>query len=130
MRAGSRTVVLLAALAALALLAFLAYGGRATRRAGPDTPAAAARDFARADNTVVGLLGGVRAVQPILDERPAPRRASIVATVVGARDSGRLWADLTRAEDRWRVERAAFAVTGGDPLVLAGDGPPHLPAAP
>nr|MBA3584390.1 hypothetical protein [Gemmatimonadota bacterium] len=48
--------------------------------------------------------------------------------VVGARDSGRLYADLEAADARWTVIRAAFVLSSGERLPLAGERPPALEA--
>ncbi len=125
-RSGSRIVLLFVAFAALAAGLFEAYSRRAldTREVG--TPVTAARAFVSGDNTVVGLLGGVRRLDPERVEAAGPRMRALVASVVGARDSGRLYADVEFVDHRWEVRRAVFVVSDGTRLPLIGDARPTL----
>lgn len=124
MKGGTRIVLLLAGIAAMVVAVFLLYGRRAVEE--PDTAERAAADFVRSDNTVVGLLGGVRRVETI-ELESAPDEVVLVAMVVGARDSGRLYADLEVAGGRWTVARAAFTTAAGERLPLRGGAPRLLP---
>ena len=83
-RSGTWLVLLLAVFAATAFLVFRWYGDRALEARGPDTPFAAARERIEADNTMVGLLGGIRRVEPLeVVGAPAGAGASVsaVATI-------------------------------------------------
>lgn len=128
MRSGTRIVLAFAFLALAALAVFRLYGGRIAAERTVPTPLAAAREAVRADNTVVGRLGAVRAVER-LEIRPlgaGDSAVALAARVIGARGRGRLYADLERAEGRWRVTRAAFVTESGERIPMAGEGRPAL----
>lgn len=135
MRSGTRLVLVFLAGALVALVAFLLYGSRAG--GGPEEgPLAAARSRVLADNTVVGLVGGFRALDPLRME-PVRREGGreeralgLVARVVGARDTAFLYADLVREEGRWRVSRAAVVLSDGRRLPLEGRSRPSLEPPP
>jgi hypothetical protein len=130
MRSGSRIVLLFAAFAALAAGLFQAYSRRALDTREVATPVTAARAFVTGDNTVVGLLGGVRYLDPERVEAAGPSMRALVASVVGARDSGRLYADVEFDDQQWAVQRAVFVMSDGTRLPLTGDARPTLePAA-
>lgn len=129
MRSGRRLVLLLALVAAAAAVVFRLYGDRALRERPTETPVTAARDFVVADNTVVGVLGGVRRIEPV--EIRASSSAGLPgrwldAEVVGARATGRLYADVEFAGGRWVVRRAALRLADGRRLPLAGEERPAL----
>jgi hypothetical protein len=129
-RSGSRIVLLFAVFAALAAGLFQAYSRRALDTHEVTTPVIAARAFVTGDNTVVGLLGGVRRLDPERVEPAGPLARALVASVIGARDSGRLYADIEFADQRWSVRRAVFVMSDGTRLPLTGDARPTLePAA-
>ncbi|MGH7571223.1 MAG: hypothetical protein ACREMK_05205 [Gemmatimonadota bacterium] len=117
----------MALFAGIAFLLFRWYGERALEARGPDTPFQAAREEIEADNTLVGLLGGIRRVEPVEvvgENRPAG--ASVSALAVGSRDSARVYLDLAVQDDRWTVVRASARLAGGRRLPLEGTGRPRL----
>lgn len=129
MRSGTKVVLVFALFAALVFGLLRVYGGRVMAGRTPDTPSNAAREFILADNTVVGLLGGIREVAPlemVAINRPGSPGVALSARVVGARDSGRFYADVEQADGRWRVASASFVHSSGDRLPLAGEGHPAL----
>lgn len=137
LRSGTKVVLLFGVFAAFAFAIFRIYGERVMSDQPPDTPFHAARAFVQADNTVVGLVGAIREVRPITvravnaSSTRSPRAlaaGAVSAVVVGARDSGRLYADLEAADARWTVIRAAFVLSSGERLPLAGERPPALEA--
>ena len=112
---------LLFALGVLAVL-FL-YGRGSLNRRGPDSPAAVAREMLQADNTVVGMIGGMREFETLEVTTSAvadSAAARIEARVLGARDSGRLAAELTLEGGRWRMRRASFTLSDGTTIPVAG----------
>ena len=123
MRSGTRVALgcLLFATVVFAVLSI--YGRGSLGRRDPDTPEAAARRAVQADNTAVGLLGGIAAFEPVEVERwsadgsPAAR---VVARVIGARDSGRLVADLSRQREVWTVRGSALTLSDGTTIPVAG----------
>lgn len=106
----------------MVLAVLSAYGGRSLSRRGPDSPAEAARAAVQADNTVVGLLGGVQGFQPLGSETGvgAGTETRVEARVVGGRDSGRMSADLDLVDGRWTVLRATFTLSDGTSIPVAG----------
>ena len=126
MRSGNRIVFLFVAFAALAAGLFQAYSRHSLDTREVATPVTAARSFVNGDNTVVGLLGGVRDLVPERVEAAGPSVRALVASVVGARDSGRLYADVEFVDQRWSVQRAVFVMSDGTRLPLTGDARPTL----
>ena len=121
--------MLLALFAAGAFVLFRWYGGRALEARGPDTPFAAARERVAADNTLVGLLGGIRRVEPlevIGENRSTGAGASVSALAVGGRDSARVYLDLIVEDGRWAVVRASARLADGRRLPLDGTQRPVL----
>lgn len=128
-RSGSWLVLLLALFAAGAFVLFRWYGGRALEDRGPDTPFAAARERIAADNTLVGLLGGIRRVEPLKvvgENRAGGAGASVSALAVGSRDTARVYLDLDFETGRWTVVRASARLADGRRLPLDGAGRPVL----
>ncbi len=128
-RSGTWLVLMMALFAALAFLLFRWYGERAVEARGPDTPFQAARERIEADNTLVGLLGGIRLVEPLEvvgENRPAGAAASVSALAVGSRDSARVYLDLDVEDDRWTVIRGSARLADGRRLPLEGTGRPRL----
>ncbi len=128
MRSGSRVVLAFVAAAGVALAVFLLYGGRVVDDRAVATPLSAVREAVLADNTVVGRLGPVRevALVEMRPGEPADSTLALAADVVGARSRGRLYADLERADGRWRVVRASFVTFDGERLPVGEDGPGSL----
>lgn len=126
MRSGKRIVFFFAAFAALAAVLFQVYSRHALDTREVPTPVTAARAFVSGDNTVVGLLGGVRDLVPERVEAAGPSTRALAAAVVGARDSGRLYADVEFVDQRWSVQRAVFVMSDGTLLPLTGDARPTL----
>lgn len=125
MPSGNRIVFLFALFAAIVAALLYAYSRHTAARRPVDTPVTASRAFLNRDNTVVGLLGGVQIFEPLRVEGAGPARG-LEARVLGARDSGRLYADLEFIDQRWEVRRAAFVVSDGTRLPLRGTGSPAL----
>ena len=123
MTTGTRVAIgfVLFAFGVLAVL-FL-YGRGSLSRRGPDSPAVVAREMLQADNTVVGMIGGLREFETLevttsaANDSPAAR---IEARVLGARDSGRLTAELTLEDGRWRMRRARIALSDGTTIPVTG----------
>ena len=120
MRTGSRIVLGLALLAGVAVAVLQIYGVRAASRHGPDSATAALRETVQADNTLVGLLGGIRELRVIEEQERDEASARLEATVVGSRDSGWLVADLSVREGRWRVRSASVTLSDGRRIPIAG----------
>ncbi|HJU87729.1 MAG TPA: hypothetical protein VJ788_10200 [Gemmatimonadota bacterium] len=123
MTTGTRVAIgfLLFALGVLAIL-FL-YGRGSQARRGPDSPAAVAREMLQADNTVVGMIGGVREFETLALTATAvgdSQAARLEARVLGARDSGRLTAELMVERGRWSMRRARFTLSDGTTIPVAG----------
>lgn len=123
MSTGSRLVLGFVLFAALVFGMLQFYGGRSLARREPDSPIRAAREASQADNTLVGMVGGILEfhvvdIDPRADSIPSATR--LEARIVGARDSGRLVADLTREDGRWRVRSAAFTLSDGTTIPVAG----------
>lgn len=128
-RSGTWLVLIMALFAAMAFLLFRWYGDRALEARGPDSPFEAARERIEADNTLVGLLGGIRRVEPVEvvgENRSNGAGASVSALAVGSRDSARVYLDLAVEGARWTVVRASARLAGGGRLPLAGTGRPRL----
>jgi hypothetical protein len=119
---GTRLVLAFALLSAIVFAALQLYGGRSLSRRAPDSPAAAARQAAQADNTLVGLLGGIVEfhVVDVPTYSASPDSAHIEARVLGTRDSGWLRADLVRLDARWTVREAALTLSDGTTIPVAG----------
>ena len=122
MSAGTRLVLGFALFTAVVFAALQLYGGRSLARREPDSPALAARQAAQADNTLVGLLGGI--VEFHVVDAPSsaanPDSAHVEARVLGARDSGRLRADLVRRDARWTVRQATLTLSNGTTIPVTG----------
>jgi hypothetical protein len=123
MSTGSRVAIgcMLFALCVGAVL-FL-YGRESLSRMVPDSPGTVAREMVQADNTVVGTIGGIRSFETLaVTERGsgASRTAVLDARVLGARDSGRLHAELNVSDGRWSVLRASFTRSDGTTIPVAG----------
>lgn len=125
MRSGNRIVLLFALFAACVATVLYVYSRQTAARRPPQTPVTASRAFLNRDNTVVGMLGGVEVFEPLRVEGAGPARG-IEARVLGARDSGRLYADLEFSEQKWEVRRAAFVISDGTRLPLRGTERPAL----
>jgi hypothetical protein len=128
-RSGTALVLLFVVFAALAYVAFRVYGDRALEARGPDTPVTAVRELVEADNTLVGLLGGIRRVEPIEvvgDSGPGGPGASVSALVVGSRDSARVYVDLAVEEGRWVPLRTSAVLMDGRRLPAQGSPRPRL----
>ncbi|MGH7544341.1 MAG: hypothetical protein ACREK7_10420 [Gemmatimonadota bacterium] len=132
-RSGTALVLLFGLFAALAYAVFRVYGERALEARGPDTPVTAVRELVEADNTLVGLLGGIRRVEPIEvvgDTGPEGAGASVSAVVVGGRDSARVYVDLAVEEGRWVPLRTSAVLTDGRRLPPRGSPRPRLEPVP
>lgn len=125
MSSGTRLVLVFLVGALVALLAFLSYGRRAAGEREPG-PLEAASERVRSDNTVVGRLGGFRALDPLRMEPIEPDGFGLAARLVGVRDSARLYADLVRENGRWRLARGAVVLPDGRRLPIEGRGRPTL----
>ena len=121
MSTGTRLVLAFALFSAIVFAALQLYGGRSLSRREPDSPAFAARQAAQADNTLVGLLGGIVDFH-LVDVRHQPNAATahVEARILGTRDSGRLGATVARADDRWSVLSATFTLSDGTTIPVAG----------
>ena len=117
---------MLAAFAALVAILLATYGRRSADLRPADTPVTAAHTFVSSDNTAVGLLGGIRELRPTELQGAGPAERALAATVIGARDSARLFADLAFVDERWEVERALLVMPDGQRLPLAGGGRTRL----
>jgi hypothetical protein len=98
------------------------YGRRSIAHRGPDSPVLAAREAVQADNTVVGLVGGIGTFETI-DIEPGSSDSTaawLEARVVGARDSGRMIAEMAIENGRWSVRRASFTLSDGTTIPVAG----------
>jgi hypothetical protein len=120
---GTRVAIGSLLLALGVLAALYLYGRGSLSRRGPDSPAAVAREMLQADNTVVGMIGGLQVFETLevtgnaVSDSPA---AWIEARVLGARDSGRLTAELTLVGGRWTMRRARFTLSNGTTIPVAG----------
>lgn len=122
MSTGTRLVLGFTLFALIVFAALQLYGGRSLARRGPDSPAFAARQAAQADNTLVGLLGGILEFHVVnaSGATTSPDAAHVEARIVGARDSGRMRADLVRRNARWTVRDATFTLSDGTTIPVAG----------
>lgn len=121
MSSGTRVVVGFALFAILVFAMLEFYGTRAIARRGPDSAVVAARTAVQADNTVVGLIGGVDSFEPIDIERSDDADfARVEASVAGQRDHGRLTADLIREDGLWRIRTASFTLSDGTTIPVTG----------
>ena len=123
MSTGTRVVLscLLFATVVLAVLSF--YGKGSLGRRDPDSPDAAARRMVQADNTVVGLVGGISSFEQLELEKWSANGVStarLEARVVGARDSGRLIAELSQRQGAWTVRKATFTLSNGTTIPVTG----------
>lgn len=121
MTTGTRVAIgsLLFGLLVLGVLLF--YGQGSLSRRAPDSPETVAREMLQADNTVVGLIGGIRAFEPLsVTEGPQADVARVEARVLGVRDSGRLRAELARTDGRWSMRRASFTLSDGTTIPVVG----------
>ncbi len=123
MSTGTRVAIGFVLFAFAVLVVLLLYGRESLSRRGPDSPAAVAREMLQADNTVVGMVGGIRTFETIAVTESAaadPSTALVEARVLGTRDSGRLEAELTREDGRWNMRRASFTLSDGTTIPVAG----------
>lgn len=123
MRTGTRVAIGSLLFTLAVLLVLLLYGRGSLSRRDPDSPAAVAREMLLADNTVVGMVGGIREFEPttVTETTVADSLTAFVeARVIGARDSGRLRAELTVRGGRWRMGDAAFTFSDGTTIPVAG----------
>lgn len=110
-------------IAAAALTAFLLYGRRTMTRRAPDSPETAAEIAVRADNTAVGLLGGIRRVETRSVERDGDgthATATVVAEVEGGRDTATLRAELRTRDGRWLFVDGALVFPDGRTIPIRG----------
>lgn len=123
MSAGTRVAIGFVLFALAVLVILLLYGRDSLNRRGPDSPVVAAREMLQADNTVVGMIGAIRQFETLavtetaVADSPAAR---LEARVLGARDSGRLTADLTLDDGRWSIRYASFTLSDGTTIPVAG----------
>lgn len=123
MSAGTRVAIGFVLFALTVLVILLLYGRDSLNRRGPDSPVVAAREMLQADNTVVGLIGAIRQFETLavtetaVADSPAAR---LEARVLGARDSGRLTAELTLDDGRWSIRYASFTLSDGTTIPVAG----------
>ncbi len=132
-RSGTVLVLLFVLFAALTYVVFRVYGGRALKARGPDTPVTAVRELVEADNTLVGLLGGIRQIEPIEvvgDGGSERAGASVSALVVGSRDSARVYVDLALEGGRWVPLRSSAVFADGSRLPPRGAPRPRLEPVP
>jgi len=123
MSSGSRLVLGFVLFAAVVFAALQIYGERSLARRDPDSPVLAAREAIQADNTIVGLLGGIESFEPVDVEAQSfdgAAGARLEARVLGAHDSGRLVADLTIENGRWIVRSATFTLSDGTTIPVEG----------
>ncbi len=123
MSTGTRVAIGFVLFALAVLVALFLYGRESLSRRSPDSPAAVAREMLQADNTVVGMVGGIRTFEPIsvTENTVADSPTAVVeARVLGARDSGHLRADLMLEEGRWTMRRASFTLSDGTTIPVAG----------
>lgn len=118
MRSGTLLVLGFVLFAGVAFGLFRVYGGRAMDERPPDTPLSAVRDFVRADNTAVGILGGIRTIDPIQVRGEGPSGRAVSATVIGVRGQARIEATLEERGGRWIVTRAELRLPDGRRLPL------------
>ena len=123
MSSGTRVVLGFVLFAALVFAILEIYGRASLDRRVSDSPVTTAREAVQADNTVVGLIGGIATFEPIAvearGEEGAPT-AQLEARVLGVRDSGRLVAELLLEDGRWVIRRATFTLSDGTTIPVAG----------
>ncbi|MGH7589232.1 MAG: hypothetical protein ACRELU_11640 [Gemmatimonadota bacterium] len=113
-RTGTWLVLLMALFAGVSFLLFRWHGERSLEARGPETPFRAARELIEADNTLVGLLGGIRRVEPLeVVGVNRPAGASVSALAVGSRDSARVYVDLAVEDGRWVPLRTSAVLMDG-----------------
>lgn len=120
---GTRVAIGFVLFALAVLVALFLYGRDSLSRREPDSPAAVAREMLQADNTVVGMVGGIRTFEPIAvtENTVADSSTAVVeARVLGTRDSGRLRAELIFEGGRWSMRRASFTLPDGTTIPVAG----------
>jgi hypothetical protein len=118
---GTRLVLAFIVFALVVFAVLRTYGNRSLSHREADSPAVAARKAVQADNTVVGLIGAIEGFEVVSDALgDPPGHARVAARVLGARDSGRLVADLTLEGGRWKVDGATFRLTDGTAIPVAG----------
>lgn len=120
---GTRLVAGFLALAVIAGTAFLLYARHAMETRPPDSPESAAGTAVRADNTAVGLLGGIREVVVRGSERSGDTgfaTATVVADVVGARDTATFRAELRGRDGRWFFADGTLAFPDGRSIPIRG----------
>ena len=123
MSSGTRVVLGCLLFATIVIVVLSTYGKGSLGRRDPDSPDAAARQMVQADNTVVGLLGGISSFESLELEMWSAAgvpSARLEARVVGARDSGRLIAELSQRQGTWAVRRATFTLSDGTTIPVAG----------
>ena len=122
MTTGTRAAIACVLFALAVLVVLSLYGRGSLNRRAPDSPAAVAREMLQADNTVVGIIGGLREFETlsVSESGVDPPAARLEARVLGARDSGRLTAELTLEDDRWSIQRASFTLSDGTTIPVAG----------
>ncbi|MGH7565191.1 MAG: hypothetical protein ACREK2_00015, partial [Gemmatimonadota bacterium] len=74
MSSGTRVVLGFVLFAAVVFLVLEIYGRGSLDRRDPDSPVAAARAAVQADNTVVGLIGGIASFEPVQVEAMGGQR--------------------------------------------------------
>ena len=120
---GTRVVAGFLVLAAAAGTAFVLYARHAMETRPPDSPGSAAETAVRADNTAVGLLGGVRRVVVRTTDRRGDEglaSATVVADVVGARDTATLRAELRGRDGRWYFADGTLEFPDGRSIPIRG----------
>ncbi len=123
MSTGTRVAIGFVLFALAVLVVLFLYGQGSLDRRESDSPAAAARQTIQADNTVVGLIGAIREFETLALSETAladPPAARLEARILGARDSGRLTAELTLEEGRWSMRHASFTLSDGTTIPVAG----------
>jgi hypothetical protein len=120
---GTRLAVAAMLFAGAVFAVFLLYGRESMSRREPDSPSAVAREMLQADNTVVGMVGAIRAFEVVARTGSAaedPPTAALEARVVGTRDSGRFDAELTFEAGQWSMRRGSFTLSDGTTIPVAG----------
>jgi hypothetical protein len=120
---GTRIVLGCLLFATIVFAVLSIYGKGSLGRRDPDSPDAAARRMVQADNTVVGLVGGISSFEQLELEKWSANGVStarLEARVVGARDSGRLIAELSQRQGAWAVRQATFTLSNGTTIPVTG----------
>lgn len=123
MSSGTRIVLGCLLFATIVFAVLSIYGKGSLGRRDPDSPDAAARRMVQADNTVVGLVGGISSFEQLELEKWSANGVStarLEARVVGARDSGRLIAELSQRQGAWAVRQATFTLSNGTTIPVTG----------